>query len=831
MKTLFRRIRLPVPLAVLAAACATGCLRTCSTDPPPPEYFTGVHEDATAGRLDDLPRRLAANPGVDFRVDLLPDAGIGWRGDPDLVLLRGALLRARRIRPEDYPDADEISLLEWEETGYWTNGVYATQWTTVSKILTQRGLENNRTFSFSNDDFYGSTTVLVARVHSPDGTRRDVDLAANLAEAIDTGSLASNIHDPNEKTFTLALPGLQVGDTVELSMRRIARKPRCEGVFADYLTFESDHPSLLQVVRITGPASMPLRSRAFRDAGPVSLEHAAHTNEMFGTITEVWLAGETPRYFAEPNMPPAYDCTARLLLSTAPDWESLSRWYARLCAPHLAATNEAMALKVAEIVASATSSADSDQGENARSGTGIRKYPSEEERTAAVLAMLDRIIVEEIDFEEGSLSDVITFLACYAQKFQSAHSDVMKHGIGFTLDAGEDNEPDNAALRISPITIKAKNASLRQLLDTVVDMAGLEYRIKHGCVAIRPAHPRAEELRKPANAGEAGFERAQSTPGTPAKPPSNGGEAALRTRASVVRALFDFVSREVRYMGAMAESEAPGYEPHDVSLTFDNRYGVCRDKAALLVAMLRMAGIDAWPVLINVGPRKDPDVPQPYFNHAIVAADSGDPDDPYLLMDPTSETTRSLLPEYLCEMSYLVAREEGEGIRETPPLPVEENLLRAETVYTLHGDASADVTTTLTFLGVNDAAYRQYFASRPRDDVRAFFERVLAGVPGAVLTGWELRPAQEELRTSPEPLVARIDYAIAEAAREAEGGRTALLDPPSLAAEFAIASRVVGDLGLEKRRFPLVTDYPCGFEETVEFRLPPGVTPTRNPNP
>ena len=302
-------------------------------------------------------------------------------------------------------------------------------------------------------------------------------------------------------------------------------------------------------------------------------------------------------------------------------------------------------------------------------------------------------------------------------------------------------------------------------------------------------------------------------------------------REAAIRALFDFVSREVRYMGAMAESEAPGYEPHDVSLTFDNRYGVCRDKAALLVAMLRMAGIDAWPVLINVGPRKDPQVPQPYFNHAIVAADSGDPDDPYLLMDPTSETTRSLLPEYLCEMSYLVARDEDEGIRETPPLPVEQNLLRAETVYTLHDDASADVTTTLTFLGVNDAAYRGYFASIPRDGLRAFFERVLQGIPGAVLTGWEVRPAPEALRTSAEPLSVRLDYAIAEAARGAEDGRAALLDLPTVPAALAIASRVVGDLGLEKRRFPLVTDYPCGFEETVEFRLPPGVTPTRNPNP
>ena len=276
--------------------------------------------------------------------------------DPEPAsLLSNAVAKAPAVTVEAYPDADEVSLFEWEETRYGTNGTYTTTWTSLSKILTQRGLEGNRTFSFSNNDFYGSTTVLVARVHSPDGTARDVDLAANLAEAVDTGSLASNIHDPNDKTFTLAFPELAVGDAVEVSMRRVAKRPRCEGVYSDYLVFESDHPILFQGVRITGPASMPLRSRAFRDAGPVSLGHAASTNEEAGTITEVWTAGETPRYFAEPDMPPAYDCTARLLLSTAPDWESLSRWYARLCAPHLAATNDAMRAKVDELLRTALS--------------------------------------------------------------------------------------------------------------------------------------------------------------------------------------------------------------------------------------------------------------------------------------------------------------------------------------------------------------------------------------------------------------------------------------------------------------------------------------------
>ena len=783
-----KRFRLPVPLAVLAAACATGCLRTCSTDPPPLEYFTGVHEDATAGRLDDLPRRLASDPCVDSRVDLLPDAGIGWRGDPDLVLLRGALLRALCIRPEDYPDADEISLLEWEETGYWTNGIYATQWTSVSKILTQRGLEGNRTFSFSNNDFYGSTTVLVARVHSPDGTARDVDLAANLAEAVDTGSLASNIHDPNDKTFTLAFPELAVGDAVELSILRRAKRPRCEGVYADYLTFESDHPILFQGVRITGPASMPLRSRAFRDAGPVKVDHAAHTNETFGTITEVWTAGETPRYFAEPDMPPAYDCTARLLLSTAPDWESLSRWYARLCAPHLAATNAQMRAKVDELLRAACPP-ESTVVQSSREAVLANGFGW------AYTFQLPGASAEETEERVGK---PLERAFATIEGIQRVSVRIKEDNMGIAV-AEFAPESDRTATKTA---VADAVATARRSMPADAVVAG----------PIFSAVPRAAEPRESTDAGAA--DRADARPPAPAK---------SQARAAVVRALFDFVSREVRYMGAMAESEAPGYEPHDVSLTFDNRYGVCRDKAALLVAMLRMAGIDAWPVLINVGPRKDPQVPQPYFNHAIVVADSGDPDDPYLLMDPTSETTRSLLPEYLCEMSYLVARDEGEGIRETPPLPVEQNLLRAETVYTLHADASADVTTTLSFAGVNDAAYRGYFASIPRDGLRAFFERVLQGIPGAVLTGWEVRPAPEALRTSAEPLSVRLDYAIAEAARGAEDDRAALLDLPTVPAALAIASRVVGDLGLEKRRFPLVTDYPCGWEETVEIRLPDGV--------
>src|SRR5205085_2690590 len=105
------------------------------------------------------------------------------------------------------------------------------------------------------------------------------------------------------------------------------------------------------------------------------------------------------------------------------------------------------------------------------------------------------------------------------------------------------------------------------------------------------------------------------------------------TTEEKVRAIFKFVSQEIRYMGITTEKEAPGYEPHDVNITFHNRYGVCRDKAALLTSMLRSAGFEAFPTLVSAGMKLDREAPSCFFNHAITAVRK--PDKTYLLMDST----------------------------------------------------------------------------------------------------------------------------------------------------------------------------------------------------
>ena len=66
-----------------------------------------------------------------------------------------------------------------------------------------------------------------------------------------------------------------------------------------------------------------------------------------------------------------------------------------------------------------------------------------------------------------------------------------------------------------------------------------------------------------------------------------------------------------------------------------NEYGDCKDKHTLLAALLKAAGIEAWPVLISSNRELDPKLPSPaQFNHAITLVSLGDK---LIWMDSTEE--------------------------------------------------------------------------------------------------------------------------------------------------------------------------------------------------
>lgn len=285
------------------------------------------------------------------------------------------------------------------------------------------------------------------------------------------------------------------------------------------------------------------------------------------------------------------------------------------------------------------------------------------------------------------------------------------------------------------------------------------------------------------------------------------------------RAIFRFVSQEIRYMGLTLEEESPGYAPHDARLTFDNRYGVCRDKAALLAAMLRIAGFRAYPVLISVGPKMDEDVPLPCFNHAITALETG-PDGgdggEFVLMDPTNENTKDLLPAYLMDSSYLVAHPEGRPLCVVPVASAEKNAFRAETRGSLEPDGSAFVETSAAFSGVNDLLRGSFVKRTPIERRRAFEDFVRLSYPGAEVFSFEMTPC--DLQDTEKPLAVKFTARLPDVI--VRGKTRDELTVPFIFSGFGVADRILASgTELEERRYPLVFFSTALAEEKVELKL------------
>lgn len=85
-----------------------------------------------------------------------------------------------------------------------------------------------------------------------------------------------------------------------------------------------------------------------------------------------------------------------------------------------------------------------------------------------------------------------------------------------------------------------------------------------------------------------------------------------------IAAAIRFVQDDIRYLGI--EMGRNSHEPHQPWETLDTRWGDCKDKTFLLVALLRELGLEAYPALVNtsIEHRLSEKLPSPFlFDHVI----------------------------------------------------------------------------------------------------------------------------------------------------------------------------------------------------------------------
>jgi len=238
---------------------------------------------------------------------------------------------------------------------------------------------------------------------------------------------------------------------------------------------------------------------------------------------------------------------------------------------------------------------------------------------------------------------------------------------------------------------------------------------------------------------------AEVSPSIAAKSSELTGEA--KTEADKIRSIAAFVQQTNYVSVDLNVMHGGGYIPRPASQVLAKNYGDCKDKATLMRALLKAAGMDSYQVVVHAGDRwfVRPEWPSPMqFNHAIVAVKISPTTNlptvleharmgRLLIFDPTDPVTP--VGDLPCEeqgsYALVIAGSEGDLVK-LPQLPPETNRIDrvVEAGWNAGGGVSAHMVTQ--YFGQSGSAMRYRSTQEGTDELRRgleqSFSRRLGGV-------------------------------------------------------------------------------------------------------
>lgn len=233
-------------------------------------------------------------------------------------------------------------------------------------------------------------------------------------------------------------------------------------------------------------------------------------------------------------------------------------------------------------------------------------------------------------------------------------------------------------------------------------------------------------------------------------------------------AALELVQSQVRYFSvSLGESS---HKPTQPDAVLQRRFGDCKDKALLLVSLLKQAGIKSNPVLLSVSRRKglDTSLPSPIdFDHAIVQAVLGGKS---YYLDPTrlgQHGQIDRLGKVFQSAQVLVISTETKGLTQIPAASApfdRDDLVETAKLSKLDGEGELEV--RHTWSGVNAELMRVLREQIPADTLRkSYFDAMTKRFPAATLKG---DPQFTDDRTN-NVLTVTTNYAVPGMATERSG--------------------------------------------------------------
>jgi len=278
-------------------------------------------------------------------------------------------------------------------------------------------------------------------------------------------------------------------------------------------------------------------------------------------------------------------------------------------------------------------------------------------------------------------------------------------------------------------------------------------------------------------------------------------------------ALTHWVAENIRYIG-LHMGKGEGYTLHPAAMTLRDRGGVCKDKAGILTALLRAAGLEAYAGMTMAGERIEK-LAADQFNHCITVWRR--PDGTTQLLDPTwVPGVRELWSSREQQQEVLMGLPEGADIITTPISPPADHPLSFTVRSTVHADGALKGTLRVVGDGQSDAGLRRPYRGRPRSHWPAIDQGLLAAVDPRAEVRVTSRTDPDDLRV---PFAIEAEFTIPGYARVLDDG-SLLLTP--LAARHPVgaagrAEEISLPLKPEKRKYPVRIG--CSKVVTLEERM------------
>ena len=296
----------------------------------------------------------------------------------------------------------------------------------------------------------------------------------------------------------------------------------------------------------------------------------------------------------------------------------------------------------------------------------------------------------------------------------------------------------------------------------------------------------------------------------------------LTTKADKIRAIYHFVASRIRYVGIELGQSA--YQPSPATEVLQKQYGDCKDKTTLLITMLELAGIRAYPVLINPSPYERTDTELPslnQFSHMLAAIPGNDgigadTAGEYIWLDATSSTCSYGNLPYSDQgrKGFLIGEEQGEFV-DIPIFPAETNRLVSTTELWLSEEGSVQGRLHIETRGQYAINTRWTYQQVPPSQLQTTLATELSQQFPGIAIEWS---NISDLGALNVPVEMELGFQVQHYASLLENEKMMMPMPIDEFGEYAEL------VAAPQRAYSLNLGYPTQLEKAVQIHLPEGWT-------